>query len=162
MSWKSGPNSVRIRRFAGVVWHRCLLVSTHSTETTGAETGPAPQTDPVEQGEVLYDGVPESEAHPPGFFERNSGALVAAAVAVVVAVVAIAALAMYRSNLDGQNADTEAAFIADVRQQGATVDTVECDGDTCAAIISGQAFTVLVQEDEDGEQHFGVAAFSGD
>ena len=30
------------------------------------------------------------------------------------------------------------------------------------ALADGQAYTVLVQEDEDGEQHFGVSAFVGD
>ena len=61
-----------------------------------------------------------------------------------------------------RNADTEAAFAENVASQGAEVETIECDGGTCAAVINGQAYTVLVQEDEDGEQHFGISAYSGD
>ena len=79
-----------------------------------------------------------------------------------VAALAIAGLTWYRSAVEDRNADTEAAFAAMVAGQGAAVETVECDGDTCSAVISGQAYTVLVQEDEDGQQHFGVAAYTGD
>jgi hypothetical protein len=49
-----------------------------------------------------------------------------------------------------------------VAAQGATLETVECEGDTCAAVINGQAYTVLVQKDAKGKQHFGVSAYAGD
>jgi hypothetical protein len=48
-----------------------------------------------------------------------------------------------------------------VTAQGAKVDTIQCDGDTCAAIIGNQAYTVLVQKDAKGRQHFGVSAYVG-
>jgi hypothetical protein len=76
--------------------------------------------------------------------------------------VAIAGLAYYRGELDDRNSANETAFVSSVEDQGATVETVECDGDTCAAVIGGQAYTVLVQEDEDGRKHFGVSAYAGD
>jgi hypothetical protein len=98
----------------------------------------------------------------PGWAQRNSGLLVAAMVAVVVAAIAIAGLILWRGSIDDDNADTEAAVVAAISEQGGEVETVECDGDTCAAIIGGQAYTVLVQEDEDGKRHFGVGAYVGD
>ena len=96
------------------------------------------------------------------WFGRHYALLVAAAVAIVVAAVAIAGLAYYRGELDDRNSANETAFVSSVEDQGATVETVECNGDTCAAVIGGQAYTVLVQEDEDGEKHFGVSAYAGD
>jgi hypothetical protein len=69
---------------------------------------------------------------------------------------------LYKDHVGDDNAATEAAFAKTVQQQGATLETVECDGDTCAAVIQGQAYTVLVQEDGKGKQHFGVSAYSGD
>ncbi|MGY2065593.1 hypothetical protein [Blastococcus sp. SYSU DS0619] len=115
-----------------------------------AGTGPA--------GETLATG----SAGEPGWAQRNSGLLTAVLIAVVVAAIAIAGLILWRGGVDDDNAATEAAFTETVTAQGAEVTTVECDGDTCAAIIGGQAYTVLVQVDEDGEQQFGVAAYTGD
>ncbi|WP_299960572.1 hypothetical protein [uncultured Modestobacter sp.] len=105
------------------------------------------------------DGTTEGE---PGWVTRHTTLLITVMVAVIVAALAIAGLTFYRSSVEDRNADTEAAFAAMVAGQGAAVETVECDGDTCSAVIGGQAYTVLVQEDEDGEQHFGVAAYTGD
>jgi hypothetical protein len=73
-----------------------------------------------------------------------------------------AGLVYYRDARDDRNAATEAAFAESVAAQGATLETVECDGGTCSAVVAGQAYTVLVQEDEAGDQHFGVTAFVGD
>jgi hypothetical protein len=96
------------------------------------------------------------------WFGRHYALLVAAALAIVVAAVAIAGLAYYRGEVDDRNSANETAFAASVEEQGATIETVECDGDTCAAVIGGQAYTVLVQEDKNGERHFGVSAYAGD
>ncbi|MGY1722695.1 hypothetical protein [Blastococcus sp. SYSU DS0533] len=98
----------------------------------------------------------------PGWASRNSGLLIAALVAVVVAAIAIAGLILWRGGIDDDNAATEAAVTRALAEQGGEVETIECDRDTCAAIIGGQAYTVLVQVDGDGEQHFGVAAYTGD
>jgi len=110
--------------------------------------------------------TPETSATPetpaaPGKAPRDRGLVLAVLVAVVVAALAIGGLFFYRQAIDQRNADTEAAFARSVSDQGAEVDTVECDGDTCAAIIQGSAYTVLVQEDGSGEQHFGVVPFTG-
>ena len=82
-------------------------------------------------------------------------------VAIVIAAVAIAGLAYYRNKADDTNTANEAAIAKSVAAQGATVETVECNGDTCAAVISGQAYTVLVQKDAKGKKHFGVSAYAG-
>jgi hypothetical protein len=101
------------------------------------------------------------ESREPGFISRHTTTLITLMVAVIVAAAAIAGVVLYRHNIDSKNADTEAAFTANVAQQGATLETVECHGDTCAAVINGQAYTVLVQKDAKGNQHFGVASFVG-
>ncbi|MGY1826979.1 MULTISPECIES: hypothetical protein [unclassified Blastococcus] len=106
-------------------------------------------------------GQPEGSGEP-GWAARNSGLLIAALVAVVVAAIAIAGLVLWRGGIDEDDAATEAAVTRALAEQGGEVETIECDGDTCDAIIGGQAYTVLVQVDEDGEQHFGVAAYTGD
>ncbi|MCF6509720.1 hypothetical protein E9549_20325 [Blastococcus sp. MG754426] len=98
----------------------------------------------------------------PGWASRNSGLITAALVAVVVAAIAIAGLILWRGGIDDDNAATEAAVARALAEQGGEVESIQCDGDTCAAIVGGQAYTVLVQTDEDGEQHFGVAAYTGD
>jgi hypothetical protein len=105
---------------------------------------------------------PEAEEERESFFGRHSGLLVALMVAILVVAGAIAGLSYYRGQAADDNAATEAAFRASVQERGATVETVECDGDTCSAVIGGSAYTVLVQEDENGEQHFGVATYTGD
>ncbi|MGY1884184.1 hypothetical protein ACI799_02615 [Blastococcus sp. SYSU DS0753] len=107
------------------------------------------------------DGQPEPSGEP-GWASRNRGLLTAALIAVVVAAIAIAGLILWRGGVDDDNAATEAAVTRALAEQGGQVETIECDGDTCAAIIGGQAYTVLVQQDEDGQQHFGVAAYTGD
>ena len=104
----------------------------------------------------------DSPAAGPGRPKRNTALLIAAMVAVLVAAIAIAGLILWRGSIDDANAETEAAFTRSVTEQGAEVTTVECEGDTCAAIIGGQAYTVLVQTDDRGEQHFGVVAYTGD
>ena len=132
-------------------------------------TTPEPSgSTPVESGtpdpsvsEGTLGNVEEADAAP-GFIARHTTTLITVMVAVIVAAAAIAGVALYKNNADQANADTEAAFSENVASQGAAVETIECDGDTCAAVINGQAYTVLVQEDADGEQHFGISAYSGD
>jgi hypothetical protein len=124
-------------------------------ETAQPALGTAAGSTPV--GDEIGSGS-EGES----WFGRHYALLVAAAVAIVVAAVAIAGLAYYRGELDDRNSANETAFVSSVEDQGATVETVECTGDTCAAVIGGQAYTVLVQEDENGEKHFGVSAYAGD
>ncbi|MGQ4818180.1 hypothetical protein ACQ1ZK_13610, partial [Enterococcus faecium] len=98
----------------------------------------------------------------PGWAQRNSGLLIAAMVAVVVVAIAIAGLILWRGGIDVGNAATEAAVTRAIAEQGGEVETVECDDDVCAAIIGGQAYTVLVQLEEDGERHIGIGAYVGD
>jgi hypothetical protein len=110
----------------------------------------------------IGDGTPAGEGGEPGWMTRHSATLITLMVAVIVAAAAITGLTLYRHGVDEANADTEAAFAEMVSGQGASLETVECDGGTCAAVINGAAYTVLVQEDENGEQHFGVTDFVGD
>lgn len=102
-----------------------------------------------------------AEPRPAGWIERHTPLLISLLVAIIVVAVAIAGLVWYRHTTDRDNSATEAAFTKSVASQGAKVDTVECHGDTCAAVISGTAYTVLVQKDSAGNQHFGVSAYVG-
>ena len=138
-------------------------MSTPSTEPTpAAEPQPAPETTgttSTSEGTLANVEPTDSE---PGFIARHTTTLITLMVAVIVVAVAIAGVVLYKGRVDDANSDTEAAFAATVAQQGATLETIECDGGTCAAVINGQAYTVLVQEDDKGEQHFGVSAYAGD
>jgi hypothetical protein len=117
--------------------------------TSSADTGPGqPGPEPAEDDE-------------PGWITRHTTLLITLLVAVIVAAVALTGLTYYRDARSDRNGETEAAFARTVATQGATLETVECDGDTCSAVVAGQAYTVLVQEDADGKQHFGVTAFVG-
>jgi len=132
---------------------------TSATGTTTSEPElitSQPGTDP---GQV---GPAPAEEGEPGWLIRHTTLITTVLVAVIVAALAITGLVYYRDAREDRNADTAAAFAETVATQGATLETVECDGDTCSAVVAGQAYTVLVQEDEDGEQHFGVTAFIGD
>ena len=137
-------------------------MSTDSTnQPDPTTTGGLPTTGAVPGPEGAYPAS-AATAGEPGRPKRNTALLAAAMLAVVVAAIAIAGLILWRGSIDDANAETEAAFTRSVTEQGAEVTTVECEGDTCAAIIGGQAYTVLVQEDDRGEQHFGVVAYTGD
>ncbi|MBB3674367.1 hypothetical protein [Modestobacter versicolor] len=134
-------------------------MSTVSPDPTPAAETPAEQ--PVSSSEGTLANVEATETEP-SWVTRHTTTLITLMVAVIVAAVAIAGVMLYKNRIDEQNSDTEAAFAATVQEQGATLETVECDGGTCAAVINGQAYTILVQEDEDGDQHFGVSAYAGD
>lgn len=123
--------------------------------TAGASTGTEP--DDAARGAVVAE-----QERTPGWFERNSAAVIAVSVAVIAVVAALVALFFYRESVEEENADTEAAVVEFVEGQGGEVETIECDGGTCDAVVSGSAYTVLVQEDEDGEQHFGITGYTGD
>ena len=131
--------------------------------TTVAPEGATPlQAPPVPEGftPAGEQGVP-AEEKAPGFIARHTTTLITLMVAVIVAAVAIAGVSVYRHNDDQKNRKTEQAVAQSVSGQGATLETIECHGGTCAAIINGQAYTVLVQKDGQGKQHFGVSAYSG-
>lgn len=109
----------------------------------------------------LADGPAPTGDAEPGFVTRHTSTLIGVMVGVIVAALAIIGVGLYRHHLDSRDSDTEDAFRTTVSAQGATLETVECHGDTCAAVINGQAYTVLVQEDDKGKQHFGVSAYTG-
>ncbi|GAB3358932.1 hypothetical protein [Modestobacter lapidis] len=140
------------------------------TGATGSTTAgsPAPTTTGPGTPDLIasHPGDPAGpvsvEDAEPGWITRHTTLLITLLTAVIVAAVAVTGLVYFRAAQDDRNADTEAAFAETVAAQGAALETVECDGDTCAAIVGGQAYTVLVQEDENGEQHFGVSAYVGD
>ncbi|WP_346619285.1 hypothetical protein [Blastococcus montanus] len=139
-----------------------------STAASGDPDATPPPAQPVVEPTVGASyGIPPAGIGPPvtgdpGWAERIRGLPIAPMVALLVAAVGIATLILWRGSLDDQDAATEAAFAAWMAEQGAEPETVECDGNTCAAIVDGTAYTVLVQEDEDGRQHFGIAAYTGD
>ncbi len=130
--------------------------------TTAAEAPAAGQPAGGTTTGAIGDGTPAGAEAEEGWFARHSATLITLMVAVIVAAAAITGLTLYRHGVDEANADTEAAFAEMVSGQGAQLETVECDGGTCAAVINGAAYTVLVQEDDNGEQHFGVTDFVGD
>jgi hypothetical protein len=144
-------------------------MSTDGTNPTDPTPVAPTATEPTTTGETTAEPTSTSEgtlgtveeSPEPGFIARHTTTLITVMVAVIVAAAAIAGVALYRHNVDQANSDTEAAFTASVAQQGATLETIECHGDTCAAVINGQAYTVLVQEDAKGKQHFGVSAYAG-
>ena len=142
-------------------------MSTESTTPATADahgsttTGPGTTTESDLITSQPGGPAPEEEREP-GWITRHTTLLTTVLVAVIVAALAVTGLVLYRDAREDRNTETEAAFAASVEAQGATLETVECDGDTCAAVVGGQAYTVLVQEDADGEQHFGVSAFVGD
>jgi hypothetical protein len=146
-------------------------MSTDGTNPTDPTPVAPPASDPTATGATTAEPTSTSEGtlanveateSEPGFLARHTTTLITVMVAVIVAAAAIAGVALYKHNVDQANADTEAAFTATITQQGAAVETIECDDDTCAAVINGQAYTVLVQEDAKGKQHFGVSAYAGD
>jgi hypothetical protein len=143
------------------------LPATDTTPGTGATPASPPATAETEQpaggtttGEIANDSAATEEAAP-GWVARHTTTLITVMVAVIVAVAAITGLVLYRHHTDQANAATEAAFTKVVTGQGATLETVECNGGTCAAVINGAAYTVLVQKDDNGKQHFGVTDFVG-
>jgi len=137
---------------------------TYPTGETPAEplTPPA-ASEPTAPAETSgTDDVLASGDEDAGFFARHSALITAVMAAIVVAAGAVAGLWLWRNHQNDENAKTEAAFSKSVEDQGASVDTVECDGGTCSAIIGGQAYSVLVQVDDEGKQRFGVSAYAGD
>jgi preprotein translocase subunit SecG len=135
-------------------------MSTSSTEPTLATENLAEPTSSTSEGTLANVEPTEADA-PPGFLTRHTAMLIALMVAVIVAAIAIAGVMLYKNHVDQQNSRAEAAFAKNVAAQGATLETVECNGGTCAAVINGQAYTVLVQKDAQGKQHFGVSAYAG-
>ena len=121
-------------------------------------TGDGTTTDGTTTEGTIGEGAGSGE---PGWVARNSNALIAALLVVIVAALAIAAVVLYRNHRDDADTDTEAAVTSFLSGQNLQVETIECSGDTCAVIVGGQAATVLVQEDDKGDQHFGVSAYSG-
>ena len=146
-------------------------MSTDSTNPTDPTPVAPPASDPTATGATTAEptstsegtlaNVEETESRP-GFLARHTTTLITLMFAIIVAAIAIAGLAVYRHNVDQKNSNTEAAFAKTIAAQNASVETIECHGDTCAAVIQGQAYTVLVQEDAKGKQHFGVSAYAGD
>ena len=142
-------------------------MSTDDSRLTG--TAPAAtRTVPGDPGAPYFGGAadpaeqpfPETDAEP-GWFERNATLVISVSVAVIAVAAALVTLFFYRESVDEQNADTEQAVTDFIERQGQQVDSVECDEGSCSAIVEGAAYSVLVHEDEDGEQTFGVAGYGG-
>ncbi len=141
-------------------------MSTDDSQPTGAQPTP-PEPVPGSFGapeggapDPADPGLPGEPA--PGWFDRNAALVIAVSVAVIVAAAALVTLFFYRESVDDANADTESAVSDFVEEQGGEVESVQCDDDSCSAIVGGTAYTVLVHEDEDGKQTFGITAYVGD
>ena len=144
-------------------------MSTDDSQPTGAAptaTQPVPG-DPgapyfggssAPDGDLLPDSEDESE---PGWFERNATLVISVSVAVIAVAAALVTLFFYRESVDEKNSDTESAVSDFVEEQGGEVESVECSEGSCTAIVDGAAYSVLVHEDEDGDQTFGVSAYAG-
>lgn len=143
-------------------------MSTDDSQPTGASaaTQPVPG-DPgapyfggssAPAGDALPEGENESE---PGWFERNATLVISVSVAVIAVAAALVTLFFYRESVDENNADTEDAVTNFIEEQGQEVESVECDEGLCSAIVEGAAYSVLVHEDEDGDQTFGVSSYAG-
>ena len=97
----------------------------------------------------------------PGWFDRNATLVISVSVAIIAVAAALVTLFFYRESMDEANADTESAVSDFVEEQGGDVESVECAEGSCTAIVDGAAYSVLVHEDEDGDQTFGVSAYAG-
>ena len=148
-------------------------MSTDDTPLTGA-TPAATRTVPGDPGAPYFGGAdtPAGEQFPgaendsenesePGWFERNATLVISVSVAVIAVAAALVTLFFYRESVDERNADTEDAVTDYIEEQGQEVESVLCDEGSCSAIVEGAAYSVLVHEDEDGDQTFGIANYSG-
>ncbi len=135
-------------------------MTTDDNQPTAAP--PATQPVPGDPGTPYVDGYDDQgEESEPGWFERNATLVISVSVAVIALAAALVSLFLYRESIDGANEDTEAAVRAFVEEQGQDVESVQCDEGACSAIVGGAAYTVLVHEDEDGDQTFGVSSYTG-
>ncbi len=107
------------------------------------------------------DLFPADNDPEPGWFERNATLVISVSVAVIAVAAALVTLFFYRESVDERNADTEDAVTDFIEEQGQEVESVQCDEGSCSAIVEGAAYSVLVHEDEDGDQSFGVASYNG-
>ncbi|SOC50302.1 hypothetical protein SAMN05660748_3048 [Blastococcus aggregatus] len=122
----------------------------------------ATQEVPGDPGAPYFGGAAGPAEEPePGWFDRNATLVISVSVAIIAAAAALVSLFFYRESVDEKNADTESAVSDFVEEQGGEVESVQCDEDSCTAIVDGAAYSVLVHEDEDGEQTFGVSAYAG-
>jgi hypothetical protein len=144
-------------------------MSTDDSQPTGAAPT-ATQPVPGDPGAPYFGGssAPAGESgqeyeteSEPGWFERNATLVISVSVAIIAVAAALVTLFFYRESVDEQNADTEEAVTDFIEEQGQEVESVQCDAGSCSAIVEGAAYTVLVHEDDDGDQSFGVANYSG-
>jgi hypothetical protein len=132
-------------------------MSTDADQPTAAPVA----TVPAEPGAPYLGAGSAGEEPEPGWFDRNATLVIAVSVAVIAVAAALVTLFFYRESLAEADEDTEAAVSDFVEEQGGAVESVQCAGGSCTAIVDGAAYSVLVHEDEDGEQTFGVSAYAG-
>lgn len=114
-------------------------------------------------GDPYFGAVQEpGDESEPGWFDRHATIVISVAVAVIVVAAALVTLFFYRGSMADGDRDTAAAVAEFVQGQGGEVESVHCEDGTCSAIVGGAAYTVLVHEDEDGGQTFGLTAYTGD
>lgn len=133
-----------------------------STDDSQPTAGEPTATQPVAGDPYSATAVGATEESEPGWFDRNATLVISVSVAVIAVAAALVTLFLYRESIDEADADTEAAVSDFVQEKGGEVESVQCDEGSCTAIVDGAAYSVLVHEDEDGEQTFGVSAYAGD
>ena len=135
-------------------------MSTDDSQPTGAPV--ATQEAPGDPGAPYFGGsAGPAEKPEPGWFDRNATLVISVSVAIIAVAAALVSLFFYRESVDEKNSDTESAVSDFVEEQGGEVESVECDEGSCTAIVDGAAYSVLVHEDEDGDQTFGLSAYAG-
>ena len=135
-----------------------------STDDSQPTAGPvATQPVPGDPGDPYFGGATTGpvEEPEPGWFDRNATLVISVSVAIIAVAAALVSLFFYRESVDEKNSDTESAVSDFVEEQGGEVESVECEERSCTAIVDGAAYSVLVHEDEDGDQTFGVSAYAG-
>lgn len=92
---------------------------------------------------------------------RNRARL--ALIGIVTAVLGVlAVLAVVQGHeRSQQQAGDKAAATAFLSSRGGKVDSIDCRPGHCTALINGTPYTVVIQTDDDGTRHIGVAAYTG-
>lgn len=133
-------------------------MSTDDDQPTAAPVA----TVPAEPGAPYLGGAEASGEEPEaGWFDRNATLVISVSVAVIAVAAALVTLFFYRESMAEADEDTEAAVASFVEEKGGEVESVQCADGSCTAIVDGAAYSVLVHEDEDGDQTFGVSAYAG-
>ena len=135
-------------------------MSDNTPETTDIPTAETNTSVPLEATEQHTSPVEETVTKKGGKSNKTAFIAVGSFLAVIGLILGLVLLITHqRDNTYQKNEQAASKYL---EEQGAVLDSIDCKVDTCSAIISGSAYTILIQEDKDGKQHFGVTAYVGD